>query len=225
MLRVVPPTISDERVDAKHARGREGRRPKVKVCKLDSDCFSAVTIKARTDRGHLQYACEDDCFGKLTLSDIQGISFPGAYGRRPFRDLWSAWKTASIFVRTDISVPQKIQYVKEGVVVLDAAALCEILRLAYNTCTDWTEFLCATRRIAAHPAIEENSITEFYRVAFEKLKQDLKEESQAARKVKQGPIGFAGPETAWLLEKDGPRGSLITKAVTTYAGLRDALAG
>lgn len=132
------------------------------------------------------------------------MSFSGEY-RRPFRDLWSAWKIASIFARTDILVPQKIQYYKNGAVVLDAAALREILKLASNEFTNWTEFLCATKRIVAHPAIEENSVTEFHRMTFEKLKQDLREEAQTARKVKgPRPEWICGPETAWLLEKDGP---------------------
>ncbi|VDL72315.1 unnamed protein product [Nippostrongylus brasiliensis] len=169
------------------------------------------------------YMCKERCFDKILLSELQGISFPGAYGRQSFGDLWNAWKIASIFIRTDVSVAQKIQYHKNGVVVLDAGALCSVLRLAYDTCTDWTEFLCTTKRIVTHPAIEENCVIDFYRVALEKLKQELKEESRAARQMKQGPVGFAGPETALLLERDGPRGGLITKVVTTYSGLKETL--
>ncbi|VDO25396.1 unnamed protein product, partial [Heligmosomoides polygyrus] len=183
-----------------------------------------VTIVSSTERGHLQYTCGDGCFARVTLADVKRVTFPGAYGRQPVSDLWTAWKMASIFIRNDITVAQKIQYQMERAVILDAGALCSVLRLAYEVCTDWTVFLCTSKEVATHAPIDGNCITDFYRAAFEQFRKDLKEESRAARRIKQGPVGFAAPETALLLERDGPRGGIITKVVITYTGLKETLA-
>lgn len=49
-------------------------------------------------------------------------------------------------------------------------------------------------------------------------------ENRKPRDEKRGPVGFAAPETAKLLQKDGPRGDLITKVTTTYSQLKQTLA-
>ncbi|XGW22205.1 hypothetical protein V3C99_004865 [Haemonchus contortus] len=120
--------------------------------------------------------------------------------------MWSAWKAASIFIRKELTVPQKITFFKQGVVSLDEEALRRILKLAYSLCTDWTEFICTTPSVAKHEVIEGNCIIDFYRGAFERLNMDLADESGATRKLKDGPAGFAAPESALLLETDGPGG-------------------
>ncbi|VDO68661.1 unnamed protein product [Heligmosomoides polygyrus] len=118
---------------------------------------------------------------------------------------------------------EKIRLHRDRVVTLDAEALKNTLMVAYELCTDWTEFICTNNRISKHPPIDDMCVLDFFQVAFEELKRDLKEESRKARPQKQGPVGFAAPETAALIEKDGPRSGLITKVVVSYANLRDTL--
>uniref|UniRef100_A0A7I5E7W1 Integrase catalytic domain-containing protein n=1 Tax=Haemonchus contortus TaxID=6289 RepID=A0A7I5E7W1_HAECO len=173
-----------------------------------------AVLASSKDKGHIQYQCQDNCFAKATLTDIEGIHFPGAYRKKPFGDMWSAWKAASIFIRKELTVPQKIAFFKQGVFSLDEEALRRILKLAYSLCTDWTEFICTTSSVAKHEVIEGNCIIDFYRGAFERLKMDLADESGATRKLRDGPAGFAAPESALLLETDGPKGGLTTKVVT-----------
>lgn len=182
-----------------------------------------AAISSVVDKGHIQFECLDECFGSSTLGDIPGIVLPGAFARKPFGNVWRAWKIASIFIRTDLTVAEKIKLHKEGVTSLDAEALRHILRLAYDVCTDWTEFICVNRSISKHPPVEQNCILEFYKVAFENLKEDLREEGRAKRQRKQGPFGYAAPETALLMEKDGPRNGLITKVAVSYVKLRETL--
>ncbi|XGW13382.1 hypothetical protein V3C99_000035, partial [Haemonchus contortus] len=183
-----------------------------------------ATITSVTDKGHLLYECLDDCFRNTKLGDIKGIPFPGAFARKPFENVWSAWRIASIFIRSDLSITEKIRLHNERAVMLETQALCAILRLAYDQCTDWTEFICGNQAIVKHPRIEDHNVEEFYEVAFEKVKEDLKEEAQAARPRKIGPIGFAAPESAILLEKDGPRGGVYTRVVKSFESLRNTLA-
>ncbi|XGW16660.1 hypothetical protein V3C99_001814, partial [Haemonchus contortus] len=173
-----------------------------------------AVLASSKDKGHIQYQCQDNCFAKATLADIEGIHFPGAYGKKPFEDIWSAWKAASIFIRKEMTISQKIAFFKQGVVSLDEEALRRILKLAYSLCLDWTEFICTTPSVAKHEVIEGNCIIDFYRGVFERLKMDLAHESGATRKLKDGPTGFAAPESALLLETDGPKGGLTTKVVT-----------
>ncbi|VDP35703.1 unnamed protein product [Heligmosomoides polygyrus] len=180
-------------------------------------------LTSAAEKGHLMFQCVDECFSKTTLGDIDGVVFPGAYGRQPFSDVWTAWKAASIFIREDLPVAQKIRLFKDRAVVLDAEALRRILKLAYSVCTEWTEFICTTGAIAKHEAIEDNCVLDFCQNAFEQVKEDLKKEARTARKPKEGPTGFAAPETAHLMEKDGPRCGLITKVVLSYGALKDVL--
>ncbi|VDP02071.1 unnamed protein product [Heligmosomoides polygyrus] len=74
-----------------------------------------------------------------------------------------------------------------------------------------------------HEAVEDNCVLDFYQKAFEQVKEDLKKEARTARKPKEGPTGFAAPETAQLMEKDGPRCGLITKLVLSCEALKDVL--
>ncbi|KAK5975709.1 hypothetical protein GCK32_009172, partial [Trichostrongylus colubriformis] len=189
----------------------------------DAGRRSGAVLTSAAEKGHLQYQCLDDCFANTTLGDIEGLNLPGAYGKRPFGDVWTAWKAASIFIRKELTVPQKIRLFKDRAVSLDVEALTRVLKLAYSVCTDWTEFLCTTSTISKHEAIDGNCIIDFYKPAFSDLKKDLADDSRAAKKPKQGPTGFAAPETALLMEKDGPKGGLITKVVTSFSTLRDTL--
>ncbi|VDP23174.1 unnamed protein product [Heligmosomoides polygyrus] len=151
------------------------------------------------------------------------IGSMGAYWRQPFGNVWSAWRTASIFIRTDVTVAEKIRLNREKVVALDVVALKGILRVAYELCTDWTEFICTHATNGKHPTIESNCIRDFYKIALEDLKEELKQQFRAARQRKLSPVGFAAPETAHMMEKDGPRAGLITKVTTTFSHLKDIL--
>ncbi|VDP46289.1 unnamed protein product [Heligmosomoides polygyrus] len=95
--------------------------------------------------------------------------------------------------------------------------------MAYEVGTEWTEFVCVNKGIAKHPPIEGNCIVEFYKAAFEQLKEDLKEESRTIRRVKKGPVGYAATESALLMEKDGPRNELTTRVVMSYSKLLETL--
>lgn len=55
------------------------------------------------------------------------------------------------------------------------------------------------------------------------MKKELAKESKKGRPTKSGPTGFAAPEAALLLEKDGPRGDLVTRVATSFEMLRAAL--
>ncbi|VDP39579.1 unnamed protein product [Heligmosomoides polygyrus] len=150
----------------------------VEICRmLNTNVFqlesSSVKLQeaARKGEAHDEEATFNfKCFESVTLGDVQGVPLPGAFTWKPFVDVWSAWRTCSIFIRTDIAVAEKIQLCKAEVVSLDAEALKRILILAYEVCTEWTEFICSSRGIAKHPPIDGNCIIEFYRIAFEKLK-------------------------------------------------------
>uniref|UniRef100_A0A7I4Z6K0 RNA-directed DNA polymerase n=1 Tax=Haemonchus contortus TaxID=6289 RepID=A0A7I4Z6K0_HAECO len=146
------------------------------------------------DKGHLQFQCVDDCFAKTTLSDIEGIQFPGAYGGQPFGDPWTAWKTASIFIRKELNTMQKVELVRNRAVSLDTEALRKVLMVAYSVCTEWTEFICTTRSIAKHESIDQNCVIDFYRIAFEDLKKELQKDEREARSLRKGPTGFAAPK-------------------------------
>ncbi|VDP02988.1 unnamed protein product [Heligmosomoides polygyrus] len=93
-----------------------------------------ANLKSPANCGHLQYECIDDCFGKLRLCDIEGIEFPGALAKKPFENVWSAWKISSIFIRNDIDVATKMKLHKEFKVYLDTDALA---RAACGRCTSW----------------------------------------------------------------------------------------
>ncbi|XGW07223.1 hypothetical protein V3C99_017056 [Haemonchus contortus] len=182
-----------------------------------------AVLLSPADKGHLQFQCVDDCFAKTTLSDIQGIQFPGAYGRQPFGDPWTAWKTASIFIRKELTTMQKVELVRNRAVSLDTEALRKVLTVAYSVCTEWTEFICTTRSIAKHESIDQNCVIDFYRIAFEDLKKELQKDEREARSWRKGPTGFAAPEEALLMERDGSKGGLTTKVVSTYKQLRNTL--
>ncbi|KIH53811.1 hypothetical protein ANCDUO_16047 [Ancylostoma duodenale] len=114
MLRVVPNYISDERVDTVTQRGRRARKPKEKTCVFLISCFRGVMLESPEQVGHVQCQCTDECFRVVTHGDIEGINLIGAFAKTPFKIVWSAWKSASIFIRTDIYDASKIKASKEG---------------------------------------------------------------------------------------------------------------
>lgn len=61
------------------------RTPNISVCKISSSDFRAAALTTPADKGHVQLQCLDDCFAETTLADIEGITFPGEFGKQPSR--------------------------------------------------------------------------------------------------------------------------------------------
>ncbi|EYC27464.1 hypothetical protein Y032_0009g745 [Ancylostoma ceylanicum] len=180
-----------------------------------------ATIRTKADKGHLLYVCKDDCFNETRLGDLKGIQFPGAVAKQPIGSMWNAWRAASIFVRTDIDTASKIKFWKDGAMCLDEEALGKVLRVAYDRCLDWTEFICVTEGIKKHEKIDAYGFEKTYDSALKKLKSELQTEEKERRPIKEGPTAFAAPASAALLEKDGPRRGISTKVTTTFKQLRE----
>ncbi|EYC23517.1 hypothetical protein Y032_0015g2695 [Ancylostoma ceylanicum] len=89
--------------------------------------------------------------------------------------------SASIFVQTDIDDAFKIRYFRNGTVPLDEAALKCVLKLAYERCIDWTEFMASTPALQKHPWIEETAFLGMYDEALRELKQEMDQEDRRNR--------------------------------------------
>lgn len=179
-------------------------------------------IRSKREKGHLEYVCNEGCFEDTTLGELRGIQFPGAFSKKSIGSLWNAWRAASIFIRTDIDMTSKIKFWKDGAVCLDEEALQKVLRLAYDKCLDWTEFVCMTEGIKKHEKIDAFSFELTYDAALKKLKKELAEEEEK-RPIKEGPTAFAAPASATLLEKDGPKRGICTRVATSFKQLREVL--
>ncbi|VDL80562.1 unnamed protein product [Nippostrongylus brasiliensis] len=151
------------------------------------------------------------------------MPFPGAFAKMPIGSLWNAWRAASIFVRTDVDMTSKIKFWRGGAVCLDEEALQKVLRLAYEKCLDWTEFVCVTEGIRKHEKIDAYGFERTYDAALKKLKKELAAEEKAKRPIKEGPTAFAAPASAALLEKDGPGRGISTRVATSFTKLREIL--
>ncbi|KIH44622.1 hypothetical protein ANCDUO_25352, partial [Ancylostoma duodenale] len=95
--------------------------------------------------------------------------------------------------------------------------------MAYERCTAWTEFLCETERIKEHEKVENLNVEKMYNDAPRALKQDLKEGTKEVRPIKDGPAGFAAPEWASTLERDGMKSGIHTVVVRNFKELREKL--
>ncbi|VDP01322.1 unnamed protein product [Heligmosomoides polygyrus] len=173
--------------------------------------------------GHLQYECIDDCFGKLRLCDIEGIEFPGALAKKPFENVWSAWRISSIFIRNDIDVATKMKLHKEFKVYLDTDALARVLKAAYNSCVEWTSFICSTESIARHAPIDAYAVNRPYEIALRQVKETVAEVSRRKRPTKDGPVRFAAPKSARMLEKDGDKIGIRARVIVTFRQLSEVL--
>ncbi|EYC18252.1 hypothetical protein Y032_0028g1760 [Ancylostoma ceylanicum] len=225
-LRTLPKTFPDERIDTMTSRGKRGRKKAkedVKVQKLTSSFSRGAVITSETQPGHLLFQCLDGCLMQAKLSDIAGVEFPGAFANEPVGTVWKAWIASSIFGRHDIDLPKKIKLFRRGNTCLDETALKPILKLAYNRCTAWTEFLCSTECISEHKDIDKFSVQQMYDDALRNFKDELAKENQNTPTVKEGPVGFAAPECAAVLERDGMKGGVQTAVVKTFKDLREKL--
>ncbi|VDP44095.1 unnamed protein product [Heligmosomoides polygyrus] len=224
MLRVVPNCISDEPVDTRTKRGKRGRKPvKSNTCNLMRACFSGAVLLSPLEKGHLMFKCSDGCFDDAKLRDIPNCSFPGAVAREPITTLWDAWLATSIFQRTDISLGEKIKLHREGAACYEASALKNVLKMAFDKCIDWTDFITNTQRIRQHGSIQGHHFESSYDEALQTVRKELTEDAIRSRPQKKGPIGFMAGEGALPLEKDGQRGDVVTKMVTTFDRLMELL--
>ncbi|KHJ98093.1 hypothetical protein OESDEN_01922 [Oesophagostomum dentatum] len=182
-----------------------------------------AVIKNATTPGHLRFQCLDGCLVGAKLSAIKDVTFPGAFAKEPIGIVWKAWVAASIFSRSDLDLSKKIRFYRQGAICLDENALKPILRLAYEKCTAWTEFICTTERIQEHEKVERFAIERMYDEARQALKNELEEETRATRPQKEGPTGFAAPERAAAMENDGVREGLHTVVARIFKELREKL--
>ncbi|KHJ79738.1 hypothetical protein OESDEN_20606, partial [Oesophagostomum dentatum] len=187
------------------------------------ESFKGTSLTSETQPGHLRFQCLDQCLMEARLADIPDVAFPGAFAKEPVGTVWKAWIATSIFSRHDIDLPTKIKLFRRGAVCLDEAALKPVLKLAYNRCTAWTEFICSTESIASHKEIEGFFVHAMYDKAFQDLKRELQDENRRPQTVKSGPVGFAAPECAVVLERDGMKGGIQTAVVRNFKELRERL--
>ncbi|EYC44211.1 hypothetical protein Y032_0468g2007 [Ancylostoma ceylanicum] len=226
MLRIVPKCISDEQLVTVTSRGKRGRKPRVAHVKLiTSPCFSGVKIDNVRMAGHVQFICKDNCLAKAKLGDLKGVHFPGAFAKEPVITVWNAWKAASLFIRTDIDMAEKVKHHTNGVISPDAKALVAVLRLAYDRCRDWTAFICSTAGVNKHVNVDGYDVTPLLDHAVKVVRMEMLEGEKQNRPEKTGGTGYASPVYGRILEKDGRRGSLETQIVTTFRHVRDVLDG
>ncbi|VDL81348.1 unnamed protein product [Nippostrongylus brasiliensis] len=95
--------------------------------------------------------------------------------------MWQAWKAAVTFVRTDVDVTTAVKFWKDGAACLEEETLQNVLRLAYDKCLDWTEFICVTEGKKKQQKIESYGLEKSYDSALKKLKQELAEEEMERR--------------------------------------------
>ncbi|KHJ94799.1 hypothetical protein OESDEN_05268 [Oesophagostomum dentatum] len=115
---------------------------------------AGTSLTSETQPGHLRFQCLDQCLMESRLADIPDVAFPGAFAKEPVGTVWKAWIATRIFSRHDIDLPTKIRLFRRGAVCLDEVALKPVLKLAYNRCTAWTEFICSRESIASHKEVE-----------------------------------------------------------------------
>ncbi|XGW34012.1 hypothetical protein V3C99_018064 [Haemonchus contortus] len=179
-------------------------------------CTEEGALRSSNRVKKLRYECKDGCLKETCFGDLKDIVFPGAFAKEPLGSLWRAWVAASILIRNDMNAAEKIKAWKKGVICLDAEALQRVLRLAYDRCKDWTEFLYVTDGISKHDRIDDYCFDRTYDEALKNLKRDLDEQEKNRRSKKQGPTAFAAPENALLLERVGSRRGIIAKFATSF---------
>uniref|UniRef100_A0A8L8JWG3 DDE Tnp4 domain-containing protein n=1 Tax=Heligmosomoides polygyrus TaxID=6339 RepID=A0A8L8JWG3_HELPZ len=154
------------------------------------------------------------------LGDIEGISFPRALAKKPIVDVWSAWKTASIFIRNDKDLPTKMKY-REHAVVLDVDALSKVLKVACDICMEWTDFICSITGVTKHAPVDGYAVERFYDTALRKVMDVIAGSAKRNRPTKEGPVGFAAPDCARMLEVDGGKIGIRAKVVVTFQQLKE----
>ncbi|VDO18880.1 unnamed protein product [Heligmosomoides polygyrus] len=64
-----------------------------------------------------------------------------------------------------------------------------VLKMAYNKYTDWTDFISNTRSIAQHAPIQGRYFEESYNEALRAVRQELSNDEIKSRPQKEGPVG------------------------------------
>ncbi|VDL67206.1 unnamed protein product, partial [Nippostrongylus brasiliensis] len=112
---------------------------------------------------------------------------------------------------------------REGAICLEDRALKEVLKMAYNKCIDWTDFISYTRRINQHAPIQSHYFEKSYNEALRIVWQELNDDEIRSRPQKQGPVGYIAGEGAAALEKDGQKGDIVTKVATSFERLLEVM--
>ncbi|VDL70759.1 unnamed protein product [Nippostrongylus brasiliensis] len=184
-------------------------------------CSFRGVLNSPADRVHLQYECLNECFAVLTLGSIEGIEFPGALAKKPFGNVWDAWKTPSIFIRNNVDLANKMKMLRECRFTLDVDALARVLKAAYSSCTDWTDFICSTEFITRHAAVDSFAVQGPYERALKKAKEENTELSRKNRPTKSDPVGFAAPDCARMLQQDGEKIGIVARVTVTFRQLSE----
>ncbi|KIH63582.1 hypothetical protein ANCDUO_06116 [Ancylostoma duodenale] len=74
---------------------------------------------------------------------------------------------------------------RERVVMLDTDTLARVLIVTYDTCVEWTDFICSTEGIRKHVAVENHSFDGAHDVALKTLKERVAEDSRRNRPTKE----------------------------------------
>ncbi|VDO99116.1 unnamed protein product, partial [Heligmosomoides polygyrus] len=125
--------------------------------------------------------------------------------------------------RTDISLGEKIKLHREGATCYDASALKDVLKMAYDKCIDWTEFITNTQKIRQHGSIQGHHFESSYDEALRAVRDEVMQDAIRSRPQKEGPVGFMAGEGASALEKDGQRGDVLTKMVSSFDRMLELL--
>ncbi|VDP23128.1 unnamed protein product [Heligmosomoides polygyrus] len=204
---------------------------KIKFWKYGAVCLDEEALKKLLRLAYekclewTEFICVTEEIKKHEKIDDFGFeaTYDAALKGRPFGTFWNTWRAASIFIRRDIDTASKIKFWKYGAVCLDEEALKKLLRLAYEKCLEWTEFICVTEEIKKHEKIDDFGFEATYDAALKGLKKELEEEEKAKRAIREGPTAFAAPPCAALLEKDGPQRGVATRVAGNFKQLRDIL--
>ncbi|VDO74253.1 unnamed protein product [Heligmosomoides polygyrus] len=127
------------------------------------------------------------CFDDVKLKDIPKCSLPGE-PKQPLATLWDTWLATSIFQRTDISLGEIIRLHREGVTCFDTSVLKDILKMAYEKCIDWTEFITNTQKIRKHGSIQRHYFERSYDETLRAIRDKVSKKRFAVDHKRRVPL-------------------------------------
>ncbi|XGW04280.1 hypothetical protein V3C99_015438, partial [Haemonchus contortus] len=104
-----------------------------------------------------------------------------------------------------------------------AEALQRVLRLAYDRCEDWTEFLYVTDGISKHERIDDYCFDRTYDEGLKSLKRDLDEQEKTGGLKSRVRPRLRRQKMPSYWKGTGSRRGIITKVATSFEKLRDVL--